>query len=87
MALVHLPSQMRSLADGLSTVELAGADIRAVIAALERAYPGTVGWVVDETGAIRPHVKVFVNGEEATAVDPVHSSDEIRILPAISGGD
>src|SRR5919106_6531224 len=86
MALVYLPSQMRALAGDLSTVELAGGDLREVIAALERSYPQTAGWVVDETGTIRHHVKVFVNGEEATLGDAVQESDEVRILPAISGG-
>jgi molybdopterin converting factor small subunit/photosystem II stability/assembly factor-like uncharacterized protein len=86
MALVYLPSQMRTLAGDLSTVELSGGDLREVIAALERSYPQTAGWVVDETGTIRHHVKVFVNGEEATLGDAVQESDEVRILPAISGG-
>ena len=39
MALVYVPAQMRAVVGDLSTVELAGADIRGVIAALERAYP------------------------------------------------
>jgi molybdopterin converting factor small subunit len=86
MALVYVPSQMRALVGDLSTVELAGGDLREVIAALERSYPQTAGWVVDETGMIRHHVKVFVNGEEATLGDAVQESDEVRILPAISGG-
>jgi molybdopterin converting factor small subunit/photosystem II stability/assembly factor-like uncharacterized protein len=86
MALVYVPSQMRALVGDLSTVELAGGDLREVIAALERSYPQTAGWVVDETGTIRHHVKVFVNGEEATLGDAVQESDEVRILPAISGG-
>src|SRR5918999_111661 len=86
MALVYLPSQMRALAGDLSSIELGGGDLREVIAALESSYPQTAGWVVDETGAIRHHVKVFVNGEEATLGDAVQDSDEVRILPAISGG-
>jgi molybdopterin converting factor small subunit len=86
MALVYVPSQMRALVGDASTVEVAGEDIRGDIAALERTYPETVGWVIDETGKIRHHVKVFVNGEEATLGDAVRERDEVRILPAISGG-
>jgi molybdopterin converting factor small subunit len=29
---------------------------------------------------------VWVNGEEATRATPVHSSDEVAIIPPVSGG-
>ena len=35
---------------------------------------------------MRPHVKIFVNGEAAGLAEPVAEADEVRILPAISGG-
>lgn len=66
---------------------MAGSVVRGVIEDLEARHPKIVGWVRDEQGELRPHVKVFVNGEVATLEDPVSAGDEIRILPAISGGD
>jgi photosystem II stability/assembly factor-like uncharacterized protein len=42
--------------------------------------------VVDETGRIREHVKVFVNGEVAGLESPVGPDDLVQVLPAISGG-
>ncbi len=65
---------------------LDGSDVRQIIRDLERRHPSTAGWVTDELGRIRPHIKIFVNGDEADLDDPVVDVDEIRILPAISGG-
>jgi molybdopterin converting factor small subunit len=86
MARVHLPSQLRNLAGGSAHLDLAGTDVSSVLAELERAHPSTVGWVTDERGTIRRHIKVFVNGEEAELKDKVTDGDEIRIIPSISGG-
>lgn len=87
MATVHLPRQLRDLADGSAEIDVQGARVIEVIAALERAHPRMTGRVRDEQGILRPHVKVFVNGEVAALEDPVTATDVIRILPAISGGD
>ncbi|HEY7876247.1 MAG TPA: MoaD/ThiS family protein [Actinomycetota bacterium] len=86
MTTVHLPSSLRDLAGSESQVALTGSDVRAVLAELEALYPGLAGRVRDEQGALRPHVKVFVNGESVGLEDPVHQADEMRILPSISGG-
>lgn len=86
MTTIHLPSQLRDLIGGTGEVSVSGNDVRAVITALESRYPGLAGRVRDERGALRPHVKVFLNGDLAALEDPVGESDEVRILPAISGG-
>ena len=63
-----------------------GATVADVLRALEREHPGTQGWILDERGAIREHINVFVNreyGREETSVAP---GDRLHVLPAISGG-
>jgi len=46
--------------------------------------------VLDDRGVLRRHVNVFVNGESIRYLDgvetPVGDTDEVRILPAVSGG-
>lgn len=86
MATVHVPSQLGALIGGSSPLRLEGSNVGELIASLEAAHPRTRGWVVNEVGALRPHVKVFVNGESAGMDGEVGNSDEVRILPAISGG-
>jgi len=67
-------------------VLLSGGTVGEVIATLERDHPKTKGWVLDETGAIRRHVSVFVDGDRVTADAVVASDATIHIIPAISGG-
>ena len=44
------------------------------------------GWILDERGAIRRHINVFVNGERGGERTAVGSADRVEILPAITGG-
>jgi len=48
--------------------------------------PGLRNHVLAETGAIRPHVSVFVDGDQAELATPVGDGSEIRVLHAVSGG-
>jgi sulfur-carrier protein len=86
MAVVRLRAPLRELAGGRADHSVEGATVLDVLRALEQAHPGMSGWVLDESGRIREHVNVFVNGScgsEETAVAP---SDRVHILPAITGG-
>lgn len=86
MAVVRLRAPLSELAGGHRELRLEGATVADVLRALEHEHPATRGWILDERGAIREHVNVFVNrdyGREDTAVGP---EDELHVLPAISGG-
>ena len=84
---VRIPDPLRSYTERQSVVEATGDTVGAVIADLDRRYPGLRFRMVDEQNKIRPHMKVFVN-EEAVR-DPetrVTQSDELTIMQALSGG-
>jgi molybdopterin synthase sulfur carrier subunit len=86
MALVRLRAPLSELAGGRRELTLEGATVAEVLRALEREHPATKGWILDERGAIREHVNVFVNrnyGREETAVG---AEDRLHVIPAISGG-
>jgi molybdopterin converting factor small subunit len=86
VAVVRLRAPLSELAGGRRELELDGATVGEVLRALEREHPGVRGWILDERGAIREHINVFVNkeyGREETALGP---GDRVHILPAISGG-
>jgi hypothetical protein len=57
-----------------------------VIAALEEAYPELRGWVVDEQGALRRHVRLFHRGASIPLDASLGRDDELHIVAAISGG-
>ena len=68
-------------------VEASGRTLAEVVADLDRRYPGLRFRMVDEQDRLRPHVRLFVNGEQArdlaTALGP---GDEVQIVQALSGG-
>ena len=86
MAVVRLRGPLKRLAGDHAAQDVPGATVRELLAALEDAHPPMRGWVLDERGAIRRHINVFVNGERADAADAVQDADAVDVLPAISGG-
>ena len=87
MAVVTLRAPLRGLADGNARLDLQGETVGEVLRALERAYPRTTGWVLDEQGRVRRHVNVFVNGERTGEDAPLGPDDVVHVLPSISGGE
>jgi sulfur carrier protein ThiS len=70
------------------TVE--GADVRAVLEGAFRAEPRLRSYVLDDQGALRQHVTIFVNQEllrdRRRQTDRVAADDEVFIFQALSGG-
>jgi molybdopterin converting factor small subunit len=84
---VTLRAPLKDLAGGNSDLVLEGDTVGEVLRALERLHPKTTGWVLDERGAVRQHVNVFVNGERVREDAPVSAQDRMHVLPAITGGN
>jgi sulfur-carrier protein len=84
---VVIPSALRSYTGGKSPVEADGKTVAALLDDLERSYPGFRFRVVDEQGALRPHLRVSVNLEVVASLDaPLKSGDEVALIMAFSGG-
>jgi sulfur-carrier protein len=68
----------------------AGTTVREVLDAVFRGNERARGYVLDDHGALRKHMAVFVNGEavrdRAGLSDPVTDATEIYVLQALSGG-
>ncbi len=87
MAIVHIPTQMRSLAGGRDRVGAAGSTLRQVIDALDADCPGMKDQLIED-GTIRSQLAIAVDGAvvESGLVAPVAPDAEIYIIPAIGGG-
>lgn len=84
---VFIPTPLRSYTGDRSEVEAAGTTLAEVMADLDSRYPGIRFRMVDEQDAIRRHIRVWVNKDEARRLDvPVKESDEVIIFQALSGG-
>ena len=85
MAVVRLRAPLSELAGGRSELELEGSTVSEVLRALEREHPDVKGWILDEQGAIREHINVFVNRDYGREETAVAESDRLHVIPAISG--
>jgi hypothetical protein len=88
---VRIPGLLRSYTGGAEAVTL---DLRPptptladALAELDARFPGFRFRIVDEQGAIRPHIKFFVNGVLARSLaGEVGVGAELMIVGALSGG-
>ena len=84
---VFIPTPLRSYTHDRSEVEASGATLAEVLADLDRRYPGIRFRMVDEQDAIRRHIRMWVNKDEARTLDvAVGERDEVIIFQALSGG-
>ena len=84
---VLLPSPLASYTANRREVEAQGETLDALFRDLDRRYPGLRFRVIDEQDAIRPHIKVFVNREQAASIaSALCPSDEVLVVAALSGG-
>jgi MoaD family protein len=84
---VFVPTPLRSYAGQQADVEAEGATVGQLLGDLNQRYPGIRFRMVDEQDAIRPHIRVFVNGEQVRGLETqLRPSDEVQILQALSGG-
>jgi sulfur-carrier protein len=86
MARVCVHGPLRKLAGGRPELQIGGATVEELLRELEHEHPAVAGWILDERGAIRRHINVFVNGERGGERTVVGSADRVEILPAITGG-
>lgn len=83
---VHIPSALRSYTDS-GQAEASGATLAAMLADLDRSYPGIRFRMIDEQDRIRRHIRIFVNGEQVRDLaQRLEAQDEVVIVQALSGG-
>ena len=67
-----------------------GQTVRQALEALFEKNPQVRGYVLDDQGGVRPHMVVFVDGQQIrdrqNLTDPVRTDGEIYVAQALSGG-
>ena len=81
---------MRPLVGGSSTVEVDGATLAELFANLDAAHPGIKDRVLDDQGALRKFVNVFVNDDDVRYLNgldtEIPAGATISVIPAVAGG-
>ena len=90
MPTVRIPTQLRTLTGGQGEATVEGSTVGEVLKALDAAHPGIADRLVDDVGALRRFVNVFVADDDVRARDglatPVADNDTVSIIPAVAGG-
>lgn len=90
MPTIRIPTPLRKLTGDQEVVIAAGTTVGAILEELNKTYPGLGERILDDKGAIRRFVNIFVNDEDVRFLQeketPVTEADEISIVPAIAGG-
>jgi sulfur-carrier protein len=89
---VRIPSYLSAFAGGRNSLDVGGspATVADALAALWQLHPALRDRILDEQGAVRQHINIFVGEEAIRFADglstKVPESAEILIVPAVSGG-
>jgi sulfur-carrier protein len=83
--IIFTPALQRFLQVGDMKVE--GATVGAALAAAFAEHPALRGYVLDDQGALRRHVAIYVNGASVRCLgSAVGPTDAIHVLQALTGG-
>jgi molybdopterin converting factor small subunit len=89
-ASVRIPTILRTYTGGASEVAADGSTQAEVLTSLESNHPGIRARVLDDTGALRRFVNVYVGDEDVRLVGgldaTVDDGAKISIIPAVAGG-
>jgi len=90
MARILIPTPLRQFADKQNSVDLPGATVGEILAALTAKYPDLKKNLFNEEGKLRSFVNVYLNDEDIRYISkeasPVKDGDTVSIVPSIAGG-
>jgi molybdopterin synthase sulfur carrier subunit len=87
---VRIPTTLRPLSGGASSVEVEGSTLAEVLANLDTAHPGFNDRLLDENGVLRRFVNLFVADDDVRYLQGletvVPAGETVSIIPAVAGG-
>jgi len=90
MAKVLIPTPLRAHAGGQKEVEVPGATVGEILAALTAQFGDLRQQLFTDEGRLRTFVNVYLNDEDVRYLDrdktPAAQGDTLSIVPSIAGG-
>ena len=87
---VRIPTILRTYTGGDSEVTAEGGTLAEVLDDLETSYSGIRARILDEQGAIRRFVNVYVGNDDVRFLDALDTKTpdgtQISVIPAVAGG-
>src|SRR4051795_2374514 len=88
---VKIPTQLRAATSGEAEAQVEGETVAEVLDALYERHTGLKDRIAGEDGGLRRFVNVYLGGEDVRFLDgldtEVEDGAEVRILPAVAGGE
>ncbi|HEY9292458.1 MAG TPA: MoaD/ThiS family protein [Microlunatus sp.] len=89
-ASVRIPTILRNYTGGEKEVSAQGSTLTELIDDLESSHPGIKGRVLDDTGALRRFVNVYIGDDDVRFIGgldaKVDDGAQVSIIPAVAGG-
>ena len=90
MAIIKFTYALKRFYPDLNDIEVEGKNVNELLEKIDVRYSGIKSYLVDDSGALRKHVNIFVNGElildREKMTDTVDNKSEVFIMQALSGG-
>ena len=87
---VRIPTILRTYTGGDSEVTAEGATLSEVLENLDASYPGIKGRILDDQGAIRRFVNVYVGNDDVRFLEALDTTTpdgaQVSVIPAVAGG-
>jgi sulfur-carrier protein len=87
---VRIPTILRTYTGGESEVSAEGDTLAAVLDDLDASYSGIKARILDDTGALRRFVNVYVGNDDVRFLDdlatPTPDGVQVSVIPAVAGG-
>ena len=90
MAQVKFTPNLQRFFPDLCECSIDAATVAEIVSAVDQRWRGLADYIIDEQGALRKHVNIFVGDEllrdQQTLSDSVSADTRIFIVQALSGG-
>ena len=88
---VRIPTTLRPLSGGVSTVQVEGSTLGEILKGLNAAHPGFSYRLLDSEGNLHKFVNVFVADDDVRYMQgldtKIASGQTVSIIPAVAGGE
>ena len=78
----------RILEESIGTTRIAvqGATVKEALEDAFDRHPALRHHLIDDRGRLRPHILLFLEGDQKPMTSPISQGDQITVFQAISGG-
>ncbi len=89
-ATVRIPTILRTYTKGAGEVSAEGSTLTEILDSLEANHPGIRARILDDAGALRRFVNIYVGDEDVRFVGglaaEIADGAKLSIIPAVAGG-